>query len=73
MSFHRAGFRLFWRWCSRGAIGLPALSAEVHSLIRRTKRESPRCGAPRIQGELVHLGFEESQASVSRFLKRLRP
>lgn len=73
VSWHRAGFRLLWRWHSRGKTGRPALSAEVPSLIGRMKRENSRWGAPRIHGELLQLGFDVSEASVSRYLRRLRP
>lgn len=73
VSWHRAGFRLLWRWRSRGSAGRPALSAEVRLLIGRMKRENLRWGAPRIHGELLQLGFEVSEASVSRYLRRLKP
>lgn len=73
VSWHRAGFRLRWRWRSRGTIGRPALSAEICSLIRRMKRENTGWGAPRIHGELFQLGFDVAETSASRFLRRLRP
>lgn len=73
VSWHHAGFRLLWRSRSRGTAGRPALSAEVRSLIGRMKCENSRWGAPRIHGELLQLGFDVSEASVSRYLRRLRP
>ncbi|MCC6263869.1 MAG: helix-turn-helix domain-containing protein [Bryobacterales bacterium] len=73
VSWHRAGFWLLWRWRSRGTAGRPGLSTEVRSLILRMKCENPRWGAPRIHGELLQLGFDVSEASVSRYLERLRP
>jgi len=33
--------------------------------------ENPTCGAPRIHGELLKLGFEVSERTVSRYLGRL--
>src|SRR5215203_4958797 len=33
--WHRAGWRLFWRWRSRAPIGRPRLSPEVRELIAR--------------------------------------
>jgi putative transposase len=36
------------------------------------KRENPMWGAPRIHGELVVLGFEISEPTVSRYLRRLK-
>jgi len=35
-------------------------------LIRRISIENPRWGAPRIQGELLKLGFEVAQSSVAK-------
>jgi hypothetical protein len=35
------------------------------------KTENPTWGAPRIHGELLHLGFDISEPTVSRYLKRL--
>jgi len=33
--WHRAGFRRYWRWRSRGRGGRPPISAELRALIRR--------------------------------------
>jgi hypothetical protein len=45
---------------------------EIRELIRRMKAENPSWGAPRIHGELVHLGFSISEPTVSRYLQRQR-
>ena len=71
VSWHRAGFRLFWRWKSRSA-GRPKVSVEVRLLILRLKTENPGWGAPRIHGELLQLGFEIAEPTVSRYLKQLK-
>ena len=72
-SWHRAGFRLFWRLRSRTRrLGRPSVSPEVPRLIRRMKSENPSWGAPRIHGELLQLGFDVSEPTVSRYLRRLR-
>lgn len=55
IAWHRAGFRLFWRWRSRG--GRPPVSAEVRLLVRRIASDNPGWGAPRIHGELLKLGY----------------
>jgi hypothetical protein len=71
--WHRAGYRLFWRWRSRALpAGQPKVAEEVRQLIRRMRRENPTWGAPRIHGELLLLGFEISEPSVSRYLRRLK-
>jgi putative transposase len=57
ISWHRAGFRLFWRWRSRRP-GRPTIDAETRQLIRRMKADNPSWGAPRIHGELLMLGLE---------------
>src|SRR3954465_7260927 len=42
VSWHRAGFRLFWRLRSRPKrIGRPSVSMELQQLIRRMKSENP--------------------------------
>ena len=71
VSWHRAGFRLFWRWKSRSA-GRPKVSTEIRLLIRRMKDENPTWGAPRIHGELLQLGFEIAEPTVSRYLKQFQ-
>jgi putative transposase len=73
VSWHRAGFRLFWRWRSRQRRpGRPQVSAEIRQLIRRMKAENPTWGAPRIHGELLQLGFTLAEPTVSRYLRRLK-
>jgi putative transposase len=73
VSWHRAGFRLFWRWWSRvRRPGRPRVDPEIRQLIRRMKAENPTWGAPRIHGELLQLGLEISEPTVSRYLQKLR-
>jgi len=71
VSWQRASFRLFWWWRSR-QVGRPKVNQEIRQLIRRMKTENPGWGAPRIHGELVQLGFDVSEPTVSRYLQRLR-
>jgi putative transposase len=74
VSWHRAGFRLFWSWRSRSrGLGRPTISGEIRQLIRRMKADNPSWGAPRIHGELLMLGLDISEPTVSRYLKRLKP
>jgi transposase InsO family protein len=68
--WHRQGWRLFWRWRSRGPLGRPRVSAEVRDLIARMARENPTWGAVRIRGELLKLGIAVSRASVQRYRRR---
>ena len=68
IAWQRQGFRLFWRWRSRG--GRPAVSVEVRALVRRMTSENPSWGAPRIHGELLKLGFEVSQSTVAAWMPK---
>jgi len=69
--WHRKNFRLYWDWKSRPRRrGRPEISAEVKALIRRMSRENTLWGAPRIHGELLKLGIEVSQATVSKYMTR---
>ena len=70
--WHRAGFRLYWSWISRArkAVGRKPISREVRELIFRMVAENPTWGAPRIHGELLKLGFDISERTVSRWVRR---
>jgi hypothetical protein len=69
--WHRAGFRLFWRWKSRSrAQAHNEISPEVKDLIRRMVAANVGWGAPKIHGELLKLGIEVSERSVSRFMPK---
>src|SRR5271167_2697389 len=58
-----------WRYRLRGRWrGGPRVSREVRHLIVRMARENFLWGAPRIHGELLMLGFNVSQATVSRYM-----
>ena len=70
--WHRAGFRLYWRWKSRPRGGRPQIGAELRALIRWMSIENPLWGAPRIHGELLKLGFEVAQSSVARYMVKRR-
>jgi hypothetical protein len=70
--WHRAGFRLFWRWRSQAHGGRPRTTAEIRSLIRSLAEENPGWGAPRVHGELQKLGFIVSERSVARYLRTVR-
>jgi hypothetical protein len=45
---------------------------EIRGLIGRMSAANPLWGAPRIHGELQELGFEISQAAVSKYRSRRR-
>src|SRR6266436_3030963 len=68
MRWHRAGFRTYWRRKSRGRPGRPRVSRELRELIQRMSKENPLWGAPRIHGELLKLGFEVAESTVSKYM-----
>jgi putative transposase len=68
VGWHRAGFRWYWRFLSRRRPGRPRITPELRKLIRSMAAENPTWGAPRIHGELLKLGFEVSECTVSRYL-----
>jgi len=73
--WHRKGFRLYWRWKSRGPKpGRPAIDTSLRKLSRDMQASNIGWGAPRIHGELLKLGIEVSQATVSKYmLKSKKP
>ncbi len=70
--WHRAGFRMYSRLISRvrRQVGRKQTPKEVRELIFRMVVENPTWGAPRIHGELRMLGFELSERTISRWMKR---
>ena len=72
--WHRMGFKLFWKFKSRRkGPGRPPISREIRDLIRRMAKANPLWGAPRIHGELLKLGIEISERTVSNLIFHRRP
>ena len=69
--WHRQGFRYYWRWKSRPR-GRPRINSETRQLVRKMSLANPLWGAPRIHGELLKLGIDISEATVSKYLVRRR-
>ncbi len=67
----RQGFRYYWRWKSRSR-GRPKADPEIRALIRRLCRANPLWGAPRVHGELLKLGIEVSETTVSKYMIKRR-
>jgi len=70
--WHRAGFKLYWKWLSRHRVrvGRRCVSRELRELIFRMVAENRTWGAPRIHGELKMLGFDISERTVLRWVRR---
>jgi hypothetical protein len=72
LRWHRAGFRAYWRWKSSRRPGRPKVDRELRELIQRMSKENPLWGAPRIHGELLKLGFDIAESTVSKYMIRHR-
>ena len=68
LRWHRSGFTAFWRWKSGKRAGRPKIDRSLRDLIRRMSSENPKWGASRIHGELLMLGFEVAQSTVSNYM-----
>jgi transposase InsO family protein len=70
LRWHRTGFKAFWRWKSQKRAGRPTIDRGLRDLIQRMSKENPQWGASRIHGELLMLGFEVAQSTVSKYMVR---
>ena len=71
--WYREGFRRYWTWKSRcKSAGRPSVDTEIRKLIRQMQSANVGWGAPRIHGELLKLGINISQATVSKYMVRHR-
>lgn len=70
--WHRSGFRLFWKWISRrrAESGPKPTKRELRDLIFQMVGDNPTWGASRIHGELTMLGFEISERTVLRWMRK---
>jgi putative transposase len=71
--WHQAGFRLYWTMLCKvrkRVGGGRRITKEIRELIFRMVAENPTWGAPRIHGELLMLGFDVSETTVSRWMRR---
>ena len=68
--WHRAGFRLFWRWKSR-RLGRAPLPRNLRILILNMARENPSWGEGRIADELsLKLGVLVDSRTVGKYMKQ---
>src|SRR5215471_195173 len=70
--WHRAGWRLLWRYKSRP--GRPPIPLELRQLIRRMATENPLWGEERIANKLlVKLGIRVSPRTVRKYMPARPP
>jgi hypothetical protein len=74
LRWQRRRFREYWTQLSgRSTGGRPPINAEIRALITRIATANPLWGAPRIHGELLKLGIDVAERTVSRLMPTRRP
>jgi transposase InsO family protein len=74
LRWQRRRFREYWTKLSgRPTGGRPAVPAEIKALITRMANANPLWGAPRIHGEILKLGIDVAERTVSRLMPQRRP
>ena len=71
LRWQRRRFRDYWTQLSdRSTRGRPPVNAEIAALVRKMATANPLWGAPRIHGELLKLGIDIAERTVSRLMPR---
>jgi len=73
IKWHRELFKKYWRFKSKGKPGRPKTPTNIVHIIKRIAKENIGWGAPHIHGELLKLGTDICQSTVSNYLKKLFP
>jgi hypothetical protein len=74
LRWQRRRFREYWTQLSgRPTGGRPPVDPEIAALVRNMAAANPLWGAPRIHGELLKLGIDIAERTVSRLLPKWRP
>jgi putative transposase len=69
ITWHRKGFRFFWRWKSEA--GRRPIPLELQHLIRKMARENPSWGEERIANELtLKLGLRVSPRTIRKYMSK---
>ena len=71
LRWQRCRFRAYWtRLSARPIGGRPPVTAEIKALVARLATANPLWGAPRIHGELLKLGIDVAERTISRLLPK---
>jgi hypothetical protein len=74
LRWRRRRFREYWtRLSGRPPGGRPPVDTEITALVRKMAAANPLWGAPRIHGELLKLGIDLAERTVSRLMPKRRP
>jgi len=71
LRWHRKRFASYWvRLSGQNGPGRPGKDRAIRDLIRKMAKSNPLWGAPRLHGELLKLGIDISERTVSRWMPR---
>src|SRR6267142_2148946 len=74
LRWQRRRFCEHWtKLSARPNAGRPPVNVEIKALVTRMAAANPLWGAPRIHGELLRLGIDVSERTVSRLMPKRRP
>src|SRR5258708_18775506 len=74
LRWQRRRFCAHWtKLSARPIAGRPPVDAEIKALVKRMVAANPLWGAPRVHGELLRLGIDVSERTVSRLMPKRRP
>jgi putative transposase len=69
--WHKRAFKFYWRCKSeRGKRGRPSTDPEIRSIVLKMAEENPLWGAPAIHAELLQLGINISERTVSKIIRK---
>ncbi len=69
IGWHRAGFRLYWRWRSRPRSGRPKIGGEIRALIQRLAQDNRDWGEGIVcsrKGTTLHLEIKYARLVMSQ-------
>lgn len=73
VKWHKRAFKYYWwRKSQKSKQGRPSLNPEIKVLILQMADANPLWGAPKIHGELLKLGIEISERTVSKLIQNRR-
>ncbi len=70
LKWHRAGFKLFWKFKSKAKGRKPKIPEETILLIKKMASENRLWGAKRIQGELLKLNIKVSKRTIQKYMRQ---
>jgi putative transposase len=74
LRWQRRRFREYWtKLSARPTGGRPPVNAEIKVLVTRMVAANPLWGAPRVHAELLKLGIDVAERTVSRLMPKRRP